>query len=210
MSKRRTRSKTRSKRGSRKRHAIVKPFVLVIAEGDTERAYVKALASERYDGRIVLKTPGKSGNASLKNLVHQAKQYNCRSSVKTGPVSIWIICDYDENTIHKRELESWVRSRECHRSAVSYPCIEYWFVLHYTDKRKPNNARDARRHLEEQLSGQYQKGKLPTGLVEKTDAALQHARVHPDAMAEDKVWPTSRCSQLPRFIEFLDSLVDRS
>lgn len=210
MSKRRSGSKTRSKRGSRQRRERVKPLVLVIAEGDTEREYVKALASKRYDGCIVFKFKGKPGHASLVNLVREARKHSCSSFPKTDQVSIWIICDYDDNTTHKNKLENWVRSGKCHRSAVSYPCIEYWFLLHYTNKKKPNNARDARRHLEEQVNGEYEKGELPTGLIEKTDDALRHARVHTDPIAEGKVWPTSRCSQLPRFIEFLDSLVASS
>ncbi len=103
----------------------------IYPEGKTEQIYFKCFELQSKQIRIVF--PEKTGNDPM-SLADSAKSYK-----KTDFDEIWIVADTDFSHNHRKKKEQQLKYAgiECKKNkfgfAVSNPCIEFWFLLHYKE-----------------------------------------------------------------------------
>lgn len=208
MAKRKPPSRKRT-RGDRQRFEgkSLKPLVVFAVEGETERKYLKSLRTSRYGDRIVFEIADTGDRSSLSKLLEEIRQEENknRGAIKGA----WIVCDTDENVIHKPKLEKWLGDSGKHHAAVSHPCIEYWLLLHLCANPSSITAQKAEKELEKNwLWGQYKKGcNISSELIEATDRAVSCARQRRSSLDIDAdAWNSSQWTDLPELIDWLDEL----
>jgi hypothetical protein len=107
--------------------------VLIVCEGHTEDAYFKAWrASRRLHGeRLIILNPGETDPASL---VEHARRARKGREWDPSRDRAWVVMDGDEH--QQRDRANWekaLREAEQHGVglAVSNPCFELWYLLHF-------------------------------------------------------------------------------
>ena len=190
-------------------------MVWCVVEGESEKSYLTQLVHQRYRKRIVIRCETPRGK-SVKNLVKKAREIERRE--RGNAHSIWIVCDVDENRQHGHDSEAkrWLsatakRNAPLHRIALSHPCLEYWFLLHYDRSPGADRADSAVSELSQHCASPdgYRKGQLPPGLIEHTDNAVIRslARVaREDEAGRHDMWARERCTTMHELIEYLDEV----
>lgn len=202
------------KRGSREGHEGIafKPLIVFAEEGKTERKYLLALNEYRYDSRFAFKFIGRRDQSSLFNLVKSLRQWE-RDSEEYSE-AIWIVCDRDQNGCHKERLDKWIEESTEHHAAISVPCIEYWFLLHFQQSMDSTDALQVLKELEAawknwgNLKGVYKKGReIPSEFIDLTDVAVENARRRHHSLNSDAgVWSSHQWTDMPELISVLDKL----
>ena len=126
---------------------------------------------------------------------------------------MWIICDVDNNERHHHtdDVRKWLAEATTrHRVAVSHPCIEAWFIYHFTPKRAPVTASEAEKMLDSLWPGRYKEGEVPSDLIELTDTAMDSASRYRARLGAVFEWPQDGETMLPDLIEYLDGINRRS
>lgn len=155
-----------------------KPLVLIACEGHTERAYFEAVRAS-----LGLRTMEIAEDTGLdpSGLI----RYIERRIHDDGPFE-HIVCAFDKNS-HAHFASARTRIQQLAtgkkpvniREAVSIPCVEYWFLLHYERTAKPfQNSAEVITHIQE--SGHipnYAKADAAVcrDLIKRTDAAIANA-----------------------------------
>ena len=200
----RQRSRPRTSRGVRDVAKRLPAWVVVFeVEGKTEERYLSALQQSRYDHRLVLKSEAPKNASSLSNLIKAAR----RSEKNHRGSHIWIICDTDDNLVHRKDLESWLcESEEYHHLALTHPSIEYWLLEHLDDAASPQNARQATEELKKHMP-KYQKGDtLPSTIADGVDKACEREHKRWNSVGRPDLWDGSVGTTCHLMIEFLDAL----
>ena len=194
-------------RGDRRRFEgkPVKPHVVFAAEGETERAYFHALRTNRYGDRIAFTFSKTRDHSSLTKLVEAIRREGAVGGF--GVTGAWIVCDVDENACHKGKLDKWLGESEKHRAAISHPCIEYWFLLHFCESPSSGSAQGVVKELEKAWP-QYRKGgQVPSELIEATDEAVRRAHQRRKSLGDDAdAWNSPQWTDMPELIAWLDEL----
>lgn len=175
-------------------------------EGASERAYLQGLIEHRYDDVIVPVFWGGKGKSSLRNLVEEVRR---RSRTEDCGKSVWIVCDTDQNQVHKPMVEAWLKDDpDLHHTAVSDPCLEYWLALHYQRASIPTDAAAARTELTKFLPAYKKGGELPKTLFDATQVAVDRERRRQSSADSKDPWEASGSSQLLMLIEWMDGVKD--
>lgn len=104
---RRRKTRPRQNRGvGRQGFRPLKSRVVFCVEGASERAYLQGLIEHRYDDVIVPVFWGGKGESSLRNLVEEVRR---RSRTEDCGKSVWIVCDTDQNQVHKPMVDAWLK-----------------------------------------------------------------------------------------------------
>jgi hypothetical protein len=148
--------------------------VLVVCEGETETLYLQELAqSYNLNSKRIQIIPCSTGTDPL-NIVKQSLYLNENSP--SGFKYIYCVFDGAGNT----NLDAALTLIKKHKSdgfniqsIVSYPCFEYWILMHYSNSTRPlsddnGTQKEIKKHIND-----YKKGMK--GLFEKTKADLQTA-----------------------------------
>lgn len=199
-------------RASRKPGQIEsKPLVVFAVEGETERAYLKALRTSRYDDRIAFAFAPTGTDTSLTKLVSAIEGKIKRDKRDGGQaMGAWIICDTDQNARHRDRRNAWITKSEKHHAVISHPCIEYWLILHISLTSSSLDAQHAAVELDKFWPGKgnYKKGApIPMELIDATDLASQ--RVHERRRGlggGSDAWDSPQWTDMPELIEWLDDL----
>jgi len=183
------------------------PLVVFATEGETERAYLKALLTNRYGG-VAFKFVSSRNRSSLINLVDSIRCEE-KDEAPSGVAGAWIVCDRDENAPHRAKLEKWLDESERHHAAISHPCLEYWFLLHLCENPSSASAQKAVKELEKAWRwGEYKKGgQAPPELIGATDEAVRRALQRRQSLGDDAdAWNSSQWTDMPKLIAWLDEL----
>lgn len=175
----------------------------LIVEGLTEKAYLQALLDYRYRDVFAPQwhSSGSGSRTSLKDLLNKAWREE-RKGCCQG--TIWVVCDVDENEVHRDLLKKWRTENTDHRSALQGASIESWFLQHLDKPSRPMSAGEALRLVREQWN-RYKKGaEIQEWLIERTDKACRRERQFLGDERNDGVWPVERSSQMPLLITYLD------
>jgi len=117
---------------------------------------------------------------------------------------IWIICDVDQNEVHREALERWRREGDRHRSALQSAALEGWLIQHFDTPRRPSTAAEAIKLLSVEWS-RYAKGcDIPKWLIQRTDEACRREEQLLGRRDNSGAWPVERSSQMPALIGYLD------
>ena len=109
---------------------MVKRSVVVICEGKTEWHYIDSLrVHKRY--RFKLKP------SLAKHTDVHAIQKEVENALKAAGKSDYVIClmDADRLRQYKKENEKYERMIQKHKNFIpirTYPCLEFWFLLHFS------------------------------------------------------------------------------
>ena len=208
-----------SKRGARRsyrdrgRRAVgtrrIREEVYLCVEGSSEEQYLRALLDHRYPGHFTPKFVGRRGRGrgcgtSLINLLKMARNHEKAMGGAACRAVIWIICDVDQNEVHREALERWRREGDRHRSALQSAALEGWLLQHFDTPRRPSTAAEAIKLLSVEWS-RYAKGcDIPKWLIQRTDEACRREEQLLGRRDNSGAWPVKRSSQMPALIGYLD------
>lgn len=209
-----TRKTSRGFRG-RSHSKQVKPLVVLAVEGATEKQYLNALNQHLYSRAFSFIFCRNVSKSSLKNLVEKIK--GKVKELERESISIagaWIICDVDENELHRAILKKWLAEESDlqHGVVLSNPCIEAWFVYHCANVC---SSRTASAVVEELISkwkqGAYEKGReIPQWLIDQTDDACSRVKHRRTSFAKGvTAWDEAPWTDMPELIAWLDQLSPR-
>jgi hypothetical protein len=184
---------------SRAKHEKPKKFIVVATEGrKTERIYLDQFKPAR-DSSVQLKVlPNKNDKTHPKEVLQRLKDYAKTNYV--GPDDeLWLMIDrdsWDEAELNEMAAEA----AKCgFKMALSNPCIEYWFYLHFRDS-KPFNHRHQLLPEMEKLLGSYGKGNYDAAKIAKeVEAAI--ARAEKLDTKPNEPWPKQQGTQVHRLMK---------
>jgi hypothetical protein len=133
----------------------VRPQILVFTEGErTEPDYVQAW-HRRFRGLVNVALDRRHGTPlTIVRHAVQAKRDDAREA-RGGQGqaydAIWCVFDVDEHPF-MAETAELARAHEIH-VALSNPCIELWFLLHFDDQRAHLDRHAAQRKADAHLGG---------------------------------------------------------
>lgn len=207
-----SRQDTRRRKPSRDRHVRV----LIVCEGKiTERKYFSDLATHYRlgDGAMTVVGLGKTP----KRVVEEAKQLR-RRETHAGESYDKVFCVFDCDEHTDFEQASTMAQASGLDLARSWPCFEFWFLLHLRYTRMPfsrsgsNSPADVclhelKRHwprhwpvYAKNLDGLFQ---LLRDLLD--DAKLHAIRVAREAEQEDELNPSTEVHKLVNYLQLLVS-----
>lgn len=161
----------------------VHPRVLVLCEDSTSSLNYLEEASQRYRSNAIVKIvhPGKTHPSGIiDDAIKQKKNYD----------AIYCVLDRDE---HDRWDESLQKAKENNIEIIpSYPCYEYWLLLHFKYSRRAFNRQGKKSPgdvLNEELKKfdffkDYKKGNSK-GLFLKLEEFLERAKNNADRCLKD-------------------------
>ena len=189
------------------------PRVLVVCEGEhTEPHYFNALKDHLRLNTLVVK--GTAG-VDPRTLVETATK-EARRETRLGERYDFVYCVFDRDTHPQFEEASKVAQDRKFRLARSWPCFEYWLLLHfefsrapYMPKRNVSPCDDCIRNLRKHLPD-YGKGDRTTfeALQPRLEAAIANAKKGlVDAEGTNEKNPSTEVHKL---VEHLHALATRS
>jgi len=141
--------------GRRARHLAPRPRLLIVCEGkETEPAYFRYWRHETRNNMVTVEIlPAGMDPRSLVRLAAERKRESERLADKLDNTfekydEIWCVFDRDEHP----NFEGAKQHAHANgiRLAISNPCVELWFLLHYEDRRahikREEVCRKFRRH----------------------------------------------------------------
>ncbi len=98
--------------------------------------------------------------------------------------------------------------------ALSNPCIELWFLLHFKQQRSNISRSEALEQIQKHIKDYEKKGKVFTFLEDKLPRAIKHAK-QLNEMHERDGTPLLCCnsnpsSQVFELVEFIQYLIDKN
>jgi len=151
-------------------------FVVIVCEGKkTEIQYFNGF-NERYSGVKVLPLHGKCTDA--KSIIYFAEEQITKYNLNFDDGDqIW--CAFDVDDKPKKEIEdaiNHVQSKNIN-IALSNPCIELWFLLHFKQISSPRTRKEVEQELKNFIKD-YEKDKnvFPI-LKEKIPIAIKAAKI---------------------------------
>jgi len=171
---------SKSRKGFRRNPPFREPAsrILVVTEGTkTEPIYFKALLRRlRLSNRLVVVVSAiGSDPLTIVETANRKLQENTENH-KPGFEQTWLVFDTESNRVHLHEATQRAKGKG-YKLAISAPCIEYWFLLHFTYTTrymtKCDEALDElRKHIE------YDKGAFNANeVIEQTNQAIINARL---------------------------------
>lgn len=123
---------------------------ILVCEGKTEEQYFKQW-ERLLRGKANFRILGSIGSPiSLVERAIVEKKYLIRSGKKDSDLRVWCIGDRDEHQKMEQALDH--AKRKGIQYALSIPCIELWFLLHFEDQRahlhRDEAIRRSKGHLE--------------------------------------------------------------
>jgi hypothetical protein len=156
----------RTRESLRRRRPSVAPraCVLIVCEGlETEPRYFKALQKKLRLLPVEIEVVGQG--AAPKTVVERAVELlkGRRHEVKRSRADfnydhVWCVIDAEQQTKNPSLLPALVQAQDNGINvALSNPCFEYWFILHFADSGRPLvDARGVIRELRKHIPG-YEK-----------------------------------------------------
>lgn len=140
----------RRARDRKSRNLPPKPVILILCEGETERPYLDDLRkSKRLGKRQILIT---ASGTDPSQLLTRSKKIRCESSrCGLDYDEAWCVFDRDEHRHFSAAIAEATNSDV--KLAVSVPCFELWYLLHFEDQtghlERDTTADRLKRHIPE-------------------------------------------------------------
>jgi len=174
------RSRSRRRAGSerslqRREGTLSGDLVLIVCEGEkTEPQYFEGLRTEWQLRSSDVEIVGRDCGAAPISVVDYAIRVREERKDRRPYDEVWCVFDCDKHQSLKRALDK--AEANGLRVALSVPCFEFWFVLHYHYTARPfSDCRAVIRDLKRYIKG-YGKGTVPPDLLlSKLNPALKNA-----------------------------------
>ncbi|MEI7730808.1 MAG: RloB family protein [Verrucomicrobiota bacterium] len=157
--------------------------ILIVSEGkETEPQYFNALKNRLKLGAAIIVTVAKGTDA--KSVVESAKRLRKERAceVRQGRSvpfdEVWCVFDSESHQNRPHLAEALVMARDNKiKVALSWPCIEFWFLLHETYTSAAFSDYASVEKVLKKYYPEYQKNDVPTAaLLEKLVTAVVNAR----------------------------------
>ncbi|AWT49710.1 hypothetical protein DLE54_09465 [Psychrobacter sp. YP14] len=121
------------------------PKILILTEGYSEEIYFNQLKNNLRLNTVYVK---KSNHTDALRIIEEAIDYGEKSIEQKNEYN-YIFCIFDLDTVKNKHFLSTINSYN-HRykkensiiyPIITYPCIEFWFILHYDCYDTPFNAK---------------------------------------------------------------------
>jgi hypothetical protein len=162
--------------------------ILIVCEGEkTEPNYFRSLAEALRLGPLVdVQVEGEGcGSAPISVVDHaieardERKQANKKGFASVAFEEVWCVMDVEAPKPHQSLDQAYGKARANKiMVALSNPCFEYWYILHFERTSKTfHENKEVRRHLGKYIT-KYEKGnKGNFELVRRfTKTAVEHAK----------------------------------
>lgn len=160
--------------GKRKR----RPIIYIICEGkETEPLYFRHFRSRECLVDII---PVVSKHKAAEHLVKHAQSLIAQADYypKDGD-QIWCVFDCDDNTDAQLQTATAYAQRHGYRIAYSNPSFEYWYLLHYENRKghlKDSNSVIEILHNKGYLENYRKSTDVYDQLLPHQEEAIRHAR----------------------------------
>lgn len=172
-----------------------RPSILIVCEGsETEPRYFEALRRQYKLSTITVA----GGRESFRNLVENAlslreqRRQQSQKSQKRGEVGnpefdqVWCVFDTESQALYHQCIQAVdYAEQEGLEVAISNPCIEYWYILHFEETTRPfMNGEEAKQWLRRYIQNYEENTSVFELIRNNTDIAIERAeRIynrHPD------------------------------
>ncbi len=187
--------------------------ILIACEGDSERLYFESLSQANKLQTVVVIECACGGYAG--RVVELAIEQRDKAKKEENPFDI-IWCVFDTEGIDQKEefLKAIANAKKREFNlAISNPCVEYWFILHFEQTTASlANADDAVKRLkihepDYEKSLVFMEKFVPQRILPKTNTAIKHAK---SCLAEVEMTNTENfpnpCTTLHNLIEEFEKL----
>ncbi len=168
---------------TRPRQGPVRPNLLVLVEGSkTEPSYLLPLVRHLRDSVIIeVDDRGAAPLTLVQRAVARKREGDQESRRQRGRAydGIWCLFDRDEHPNIPEAFE--LAERHGIQVAMSNPCIELWFVLHFEDRAAFVTRQDAQRRAEHHLGCRKVLDEVATSKLH-TKSAFEAARRRAEAL----------------------------
>lgn len=201
----RSRSRKETKRKERTR--VQRPYVLIVCEGEkTERCYFQDLARRHRLYGVVVVGTGSDPNA----LVKEARKRKQKEALR-GNAYDQVYCVFDRDEHRHFDAATNQAGQNGMAVARSWPCFEYWLLLHFRYTRRPFARKGKLSPCDVCIEAlrapdclpDYQKvleGVLET-LQDRLDTAIKHAtQAELAATQEDEPNPSTEVHNLVSYL----------
>lgn len=127
------------KRRTNKRKRSVRPRLLILCEGETERNYFKAMREdEDYKSKMaatditILTAKSPTPEQIVKEAIKKGKE---AKQEKNPYQTIWVVFDHDNHPHRKNAYDNAIKDKI--KVAFSAICFETWYLLHFEKSAKP-------------------------------------------------------------------------
>ncbi|MCK5040236.1 MAG: RloB domain-containing protein [Candidatus Aenigmarchaeota archaeon] len=187
--------------------------VIIVCEGKkTEIIYFNGFKT-RWSGVEIIPLHGKCTDP--KNIVDFAKEemHNWSIDLDEGD-GVWCAFDVDENKNNVLKDEYEHAKTKNIQIALSNPCFELWFLLHYKQILSPISRKDTMVELKKFIKD-YEKNKNINPLLEKKlSTAIKNARKLNEKHEKEKTPLIGRESnpstQVFKLVEFIQQLIEKN
>jgi|ERR1043165_2889930 hypothetical protein len=194
-------AKVRSLRRRRPTRVVGRKIIIVCEGEKTEPEYFEAIRISLRLPTLKVHVVHPNGTDPLTIVLEAIAQRSIREMDKSWTTgdSAWAVYDGDEHQLinpHNWNDAIQLAARKKINLAVSNPCFELWYVLHFQPQTANLSRQDAIRVLRKHIPD-YQKSKIlwPVPLRPITEVAIQRARQLAEQAARDLLVPhTNPCT----------------
>ena len=190
-----------------------KKIILIVCEGETEKKYFNTFRTRYRNNNIKIHTDFILQNDSI-NLIKFTKTK--RSLVKDFDANekdcAWCVFDVDNNTDKVLKKVNDFAKKANIEIALSNPCIELWFLLHYKEVHSQISVQDSLSKLKEFIPN-YKKGKIDYTILSKnTQKAISNAKKLNETHEKNQIdlitTKSNPSTQVFKLIESIDKKID--
>ena len=190
-----------------------KKIILIVCEGETEKKYFNTFRTRYRNNNIKIHTDFILQNDPI-NLIKFTKTK--RSLVKDFDANekdcAWCVFDVDNNTDKVLKKVNDFAKKANIEIALSNPCIELWFLLHYKEVHSQISVQDILSKLKEFIPN-YKKGKIDYTILSKnTQKAISNAKKLNETHEKNKInlitTKSNPSTQVFKLIESIDKKID--
>ncbi len=191
----------------------IAPKILIVCEGSkTEPKYFKSIRQHRRLQTLQVKIIDAAGKTDPRSIVQRAIEERQQIKAENGWEKLdqaWAVFDGDEHI--ETDPKNWEQAiqtaaKQKINLAITNPCFEFWYLLHYQDALSQMTAATALKKLKQHVP-QYDKSSpmYPDPLADRTHQAINRAQKIAAQIQRDRLHEYSNlcCSRLPELIETL-------
>lgn len=191
--------------------------IALIADGQTEQWYLECAKKHYREGTLkgISIAPKLPQKKQIDDLVSLAKE-----KVTEGYKKVVLIVDFDEILANSNEFERFKNLTTTTEPwmadvmvVVNNPCLEYWFLLHFTNTKKFFNGfreleKDLQRYLPDysKKEGYYHSQSNDIYLKLGGDNGLATARSNSSTPFSIQTCKTVGCSEMGKIFDYFDTL----
>jgi hypothetical protein len=176
-----------------------KTFIVVATEGRvTEELYLRAFKPSREAELQLTVLPNRNNKSHPRECLKRLRQHAQQRNLG-GDDQLWVMIDRDQwSEADLNEVARDLAKYPNHFLALSNPCVEYWFLLHFQEPRSFVDGPAVLRDLKRSLPG-YSKDNFDLeGLKNGVRKAIDRAERQDDEPGEP--WPRNTGSRVYRLM----------